>query len=81
MEEYKKSIDSKLERFVGNIEHLEEEKKELSRQISDVYKEAKAFGFDTKALRRIISLRKMDSDKRIELEQLTETYKEALNML
>lgn len=81
MEEYKKSVDSKLERFVGNIESLEEQKMEISRQISDIYKEAKAFGFDTKALRRIISLRKMDSDKRIELEQLTETYKEALNML
>ncbi len=81
MEEKEKSVDLKLKRIVENIEHLEEEKKELSRQISDVYKEAKAFGFDTKALRRIISLRKMDSDKRIELEQLTETYKEALGML
>lgn len=74
-------MDLKLKRFVENIERLEEEKKELSRQISDVYREAKAFGFDSKAMRRIISLRKMDSDKRIELEQLTETYKEALGML
>ncbi len=80
-EEARESVNLKLKRFVENIEHLEEEKKELSRQISDVYKEAKAFGFDTKALRRIISLRKMDSDKRVELEQLTETYKEALGML
>ena len=80
-EEAQESVNLKLKRFVENIEHLEEEKKELSRQISDVYKEAKAFGFDTKALRRIISLRKMDSDKRVELEQLTETYKEALGML
>lgn len=75
------NVDLKLKRFVENIERLEEEKKELSRQISDVYREAKAFGFDSKAMRRIISLRKMDSDKRIELEQLTETYKEALGML
>ena len=74
-------VDLKLKRIVENIERLEEEKKELSRQISDVYKEAKGFGFDTKALRRIIALRKMDSDKRIELEQLTETYKDALGML
>lgn len=74
-------VDLKLKRIVENIERLEEEKRELSRQISDVYKEAKGFGFDTKALRRIISLRKMDSDKRIELEQLTETYKDALGML
>jgi len=74
-------VDLKLKRIVENIERLEEEKKELSRQISDVYKEAKGFGFDTKALRRIIALRKMDADKRVELEQLTETYKDALGML
>ena len=80
-EETNSDVSLKLKRFVENIEHLEEEKKELSRQVSDVYKEAKAFGFDTKALRRIISLRKMDADKRVELEQLTETYKEALGML
>ena len=80
-EETNGDVSLKLKRFVENIEHLEEEKKELSRQVSDVYKEAKAFGFDTKALRRIISLRKMDADKRVELEQLTETYKEALGML
>lgn len=81
MEKEEQSVDLKLKRFIENIERLEEEKKEISRQITDVYKEAKVFGFDTKAMRRIISLRKMDVDKRIELEHLTETYKEALGML
>lgn len=81
MQEAVQSVDLKLKRFVENIEKLEEEKKELSRQVSDIYKEAKGFGFDSKAMRRIISLRKMDSDQRIELEQLTETYKDALGML
>jgi len=81
MQETGQNVDLKLKRFVENIEKLEEEKKEISRQISDIYKEAKGFGFDSKAMRRIISLRKMDPDKRIELEQLTETYKEALGML
>ena len=81
MQENEQNVDLKLKRFVENIERLEEEKKEVSRQISDIYKEAKAFGFDVKALRRIISLRKMDADKRAELEMLTETYKEALGML
>jgi uncharacterized protein (UPF0335 family) len=75
------TVDLKLKRFVENIERLEEEKKELGRQISDIYKEAKAFGFDAKALRKIISLRKMNSDQRSELEQLIETYKDALGML
>lgn len=71
----------KLKKFIENIERLEEDKKEISREISDVYKEAKATGFDIKVIRRIISLRKMDPDKRAELEILTESYKEALGML
>lgn len=75
------NVDLKLKRLIENIEKLNEEKSEISRQISDIYKEAKAFGFDTKAMREVIKKRKMDSDKRIELEQLTETYKEALGML
>ncbi len=49
--------------------------------LKQAIEKAKAFGFDTKAMRRIISLRKMDVDKTIELEYLTETYKEALGML
>lgn len=81
MENQDDSVDLKLKRFVENIERLEEDKKELSRQISDIYKEAKAFGFDSKALRRIVSLRKMNIDKRVELEHLVDTYKEALGML
>ena len=75
------TIDLKLKRFIENIESLEENKKEISRQILDIYKEAKAFGFNTKAIREIVKKRKMDTDKRIELEQLEETYKEALGML
>ncbi len=81
MENQENNVDLKLKRFVENIERLEEDKKEISRQISDIYKEAKAFGFDSKALRRIISLRKMNIDKRVELEHLVDVYKEALGML
>lgn len=75
------NTDLKLKRFIENIEKIEEEKKELSNQISDIYKEAKLFGFDVKAMKKVISLRRMEVDKRVELEQLTETYKEALGML
>ena len=81
MENQENNVDLKLKRFVENIERLEEDQKEISRQISDIYKEAKAFGFDSKALRRIISLRKMNIDKRVELEHLVDVYKEALGML
>ncbi|MDR2526417.1 MAG: DUF2312 domain-containing protein [Rickettsiales bacterium] len=71
----------KLKRIVENIEKIDEEKKELMRQISDVLKEAKTLGFDTKAIRKIVAMRKMDTEKRIEMEQLIETYKEALGMI
>lgn len=75
------SVDLKLKRFVENIEKLETEKREISRQVSDVYKEAKAFGFNVKAIREIVKKRKMNNDERIELEQLTEVYKDSLGML
>ena len=75
------TINLKLKRFIENIEILEENKKEISRQISDIYKLAKASGFNTKAIREVVKKRRMDTDKRIELEQLEETYKEALGML
>ena len=75
------TIDLKLKRFIENIEKLEEEKKEISGQISDIYKEAKAFGFNTKVVREIVKKRKMNTEERVELEQLEEVYKESLGML
>jgi uncharacterized protein (UPF0335 family) len=53
-----------LKAIVERIERLEEEKKALSDDIRDVYAEAKGNGFDTKALRTIVRMRKMDSDER-----------------
>ncbi len=64
----------KLRQTVAKIERLEEEKKEVGEQIKDVYAEAKALGFDTKALRQVISLRKIDRAKREEQEMVLETY-------
>jgi uncharacterized protein (UPF0335 family) len=74
-------VNLKLKKIVESIEKLEDEKKELSRQISDVLKEAKAFGFNTVAIKKIISIRKADPNERAELEQLIETYKDALGMI
>jgi len=81
MAELKNNVDLKLKKFVENIEKLEEEKREISQQITDVYKEAKAVGFDTKIMRKVIALRKMDLDERLETEQLLDTYLDALGML
>ena len=70
-----------LKAFVARIERLEEEKKALADDIRDVYAEAKANGFDTKALRTVVRLRKQDIEERKEQEAILETYLNALGML
>jgi uncharacterized protein (UPF0335 family) len=70
-----------LKAFVERVERLEEEKKTIADDIRDVYAEAKANGFDIKALRTIVRLRKQDVDERKEQEAILETYMHALGML
>ncbi len=70
-----------LKAFVERIERLEEEKKTIADDIKDVYGEAKGNGFDTKALRAVIRLRKEDPQERQEHQLLLETYMQALGML
>ncbi len=70
-----------LKAIVERIEHLEEEKKAISDDIRDVYAEAKGNGYDVKALRKIIRLRKQDKDERAEEEAILETYMHALGMV
>lgn len=64
----------KLSQTIDKIERLEEEKSEIAEQIKEVYAEAKAFGFDTKALRQVIRLRKIEKAEREEQEMIVETY-------
>ena len=70
-----------LKAFVERVERLEEEKKTISDDIRDVYAEAKGNGFDVKALRTIVRLRKQDPNERQEQETILETYMHALGML
>jgi uncharacterized protein (UPF0335 family) len=70
-----------LKAFVERIERLEEEKKALSDDIRDVYAEAKSTGFDVKALRAVVRMRKQDADERKEHEAILDTYLHALGML
>jgi uncharacterized protein (UPF0335 family) len=70
-----------LKAFIERIERLEEEKKATSDDIRDVYAEAKGTGFDVKALRTIVRMRKQDTDERREQEAILETYLHALGML
>ncbi len=69
-----------LKSIIERIERLEEEKKTISDDIKDVYGEAKANGFDTKVLRKIVALRKRDRDERREEEAILELYMQALGM-
>lgn len=66
---------------VQRIERLEEQKAEVADDIKDVYSEAKGTGYDTRALRTIIRLRKQDPAERAEQETILDTYKQALGML
>ena len=70
----------KLRGFVERIERLEAEKVALAADIREVYAEAKASGFDTKTLRRLVKLRALDAAERQEREALLELYKQALGM-
>ena len=70
-----------LKAVIERIERLEEEKKAIADDVKDVYAEAKANGFDVKALRSIVRLRKQDIDERKEHDAILETYMHALGML
>lgn len=70
-----------LKAIIERVERMEEEKKVISEDIRDVYAEAKGGGFDVRALRTIIRMRKMDANDRQEQESILETYMQALGML
>lgn len=69
-----------LSAFVQRIERLDEEARALNDDRRDVYAEAKANGFDTKVLRKLIGLRRQDRDQRMEEEAVLDLYKQALGM-
>lgn len=70
-----------LRAIIERIERLEEEKKAISDDIRDIYAEAKGNGFDVKAIRTIVRMRKQDANEREEQETILETYLHALGML
>ncbi|MGQ0661523.1 DUF2312 domain-containing protein [Sphingosinicella sp.] len=69
-----------LRLLVERIERLEEEKKGIADDVRDVYAEAKARGYDTKTMRAIVRLRKMETHQRQEMDALLETYRAALGL-
>ena len=69
-----------LRLLIERIERLEEEKKAIADDVKDVYGEAKARGYDTKTMRVIVRLRKMETHTRQEADALLETYRAALGL-
>ena len=74
------SAKDQLHAIVSRIERLEEEKAALSADLREVYAEAKGNGFDVKALRAVVRLRKKDENERREEELILDTYLHALGM-
>ena len=71
----------RLKSFIERIERLEEERRMLGADLKEVYAEAKGTGFDTKIMRQIVRLRRMDKDDLDEQETLLDVYRRALGML
>ena len=70
-----------LRTIVERIERLEEEKKAIADDVKEVYAEAKANGYDTKTLRKVVTLRKVESAEREEQEAMLDLYMHALGMV
>ena len=75
-----KPQDNQLKNFIERIERLEEEKNNILLDIKEVYSEAKSSGYDPKIMRKVLIIRKMDIDERIEQETLLDNYRNALGI-
>ena len=75
-----KSKDNQLKSFIERIERLEEEKNNILFDIKEVYSEAKNAGYDPKIMRKVLLIRKMDIDERLEQEALLDTYRNVLGI-
>ena len=74
------SKDDRLKSLIERVERLEEEKNNLLADIKEVFSEAKDLGYDPKIMRKVLIIRKMDIDERLEQEALLETYRSALGI-
>lgn len=70
-----------LRAFIERIERLEEEKKTIADDVKEIYGEAKSMGYDAKVIRKVVAIRKLDQNERMEQEAILDTYLAALGML
>ena len=75
-----KSKDNRLKSFIERAERLEEEKYNILADIKEVYSETKSSGHDPKIMRKILVIKKIDTDERLEQEALLDTYKNGLGI-
>ena len=75
-----KPLDNRLKSFIERIERLEEEKNNILADIKEVYSEAKSSGYEPKIMRKVLIIRKLDVDERLEQEALLDTYRNALGI-
>ena len=73
-------FDDRLKSFIERLERLSEEKNNINLDIKEVFSEAKSMGYDATIMRKILALRKMDIDERLEQETLLKNYKNALGI-
>ncbi|MDC0864484.1 DUF2312 domain-containing protein [Rickettsiaceae bacterium] len=71
---------SQLAQFIAKIERLENEKSDIAEDIKEVFNEAKAAGFDTKIMKQVLKLKKLDKDELAEQEAVLDLYRSALNV-
>ncbi|MBO4644404.1 MAG: DUF2312 domain-containing protein [Alphaproteobacteria bacterium] len=71
---------ARLLSYIERVEHIEEERKALQNDIKEIFEEAKSAGFDVKAIKQLLKIRKMDQDERQEEEFVLDTYKRALGL-
>ena len=72
--------DDRLKSLIERVERLEEEKNNLLTDIKEVFSEAKGLGYDPKIMRKVLIIRKMDIDERLEQEALLDIYRNALGI-
>tara|TARA_R110000868_G_scaffold1311_1_gene10151 strand:- start:1898 stop:2188 length:291 start_codon:yes stop_codon:yes gene_type:complete len=81
MNEIGDNSGNQLRSYIERIEREEEARRDIAEGIKEIYQELKSSGFDAKAVRKIVALRRMDKDKRAEEEAILETYMASLGML
>ena len=75
-----KSKDNQIKNFIEITERLEEEKYNILADIKEIYSKAKSSGYKTKIMRKILTIRKINTNERLEQEALLDAYKNALNI-